>query len=64
MIPGGAVAIDGTKIAAVGKFEKIALEFRGRRVIDAHDSLIMPGLVNGHTHAAMTCFRGSPTIWP
>jgi 5-methylthioadenosine/S-adenosylhomocysteine deaminase len=58
MIPGGAVAIDGTKIAAVGKFEKIALEFRGRRVIDAHDSLIMPGLVNGHTHAAMTCFRG------
>ena len=58
MIPGGAVAIDGTKIAAVGKFEKIALEFRGRRVIDARDSLIMPGLVNGHTHAAMTCFRG------
>jgi 5-methylthioadenosine/S-adenosylhomocysteine deaminase len=58
MIPGGAVAIDGTKIAAVGKFENIALEFRGRRVIDARDSLIMPGLVNGHTHAAMTCFRG------
>lgn len=58
ILPNGAVAIDGPDIAAVGTAENIALEFRGRRVIDARGSLVMPGLINGHTHAAMTCFRG------
>ncbi len=27
-------------------------------IIDAHNAIIMPGLINGHTHAAMTLFRG------
>jgi 5-methylthioadenosine/S-adenosylhomocysteine deaminase len=58
IISNGAVAIDGPDIAAVGHAEKIAMEFKGRRSIDARGSLVMPGLVNGHTHAAMTCFRG------
>jgi 5-methylthioadenosine/S-adenosylhomocysteine deaminase len=58
IISNGAVAIDGTDIAAVGSVQDIALEYRGRRIIDATGSLIMPGLVNSHTHAAMTCFRG------
>ncbi|MFH1081166.1 MAG: amidohydrolase [Pseudomonadota bacterium] len=58
IISNGAVAIDGPDIAAVGNTESIALEFRGRRVIDARGSLVMPGLINSHTHAAMTCFRG------
>jgi len=58
IIPNGAVAIDGPDIAAVGHTENIATVFRGRRVIDARGSLVMPGLINGHTHAAMTCFRG------
>jgi 5-methylthioadenosine/S-adenosylhomocysteine deaminase len=58
IIHDGAVAIDGSDIAAVGKAERVALEFKGRRVIDARGSLVMPGLVNSHTHAAMTCFRG------
>jgi 5-methylthioadenosine/S-adenosylhomocysteine deaminase len=58
ILPNGAVALDGADIAAVGTAESIALEFRGRRLIDARGSLVMPGLVNSHTHAAMTCFRG------
>ena len=58
IIADGAVAIEGSDIAAVGKAESVATAFQGRRIIDARGSLVMPGLINGHTHAAMTCFRG------
>jgi len=58
IIPEGAVAIDGERIIAVGTREEIGSRFCGRNRIEAPHSLIMPGLVNGHTHAAMTCFRG------
>ena len=30
----------------------------GDDVLDAHGDVLLPGLVNGHTHAAMTLFRG------
>ena len=58
ILPAGAVAVDGERIAAVGPLEEIRGRFTGRMEMDARDSLVMPGLVNGHTHAAMTCFRG------
>ena len=58
IIPEGAVAIDGERIVAVDAREEIGSRFCGRNRIEAPHSLIMPGLVNGHTHAAMTCFRG------
>jgi len=58
LIHDGAVAMEGSEIAAVGTAESIASAFKGRRVIDARGSLVMPGLINGHNHAAMTCFRG------
>ena len=56
-IPGGAVAIRGDRIAAVGRAGEIAGGTPGR-LIDARGGIIMPGLVNTHTHAAMTLFRG------
>jgi len=56
-IPGGAVAIRGDRISAVGKAEDLGGDAPAR-VIDAHGGIIMPGLVNTHTHAAMTLFRG------
>ena len=56
-IQNGAVAIKGDCIADVG--EEAALEgWQAKRVVDAKGGIIMPGLVNAHTHAAMTCFRG------
>jgi 5-methylthioadenosine/S-adenosylhomocysteine deaminase len=58
ILPAGAVAIHGERIEAVGPLDEIQGRFKGRVEIDARDSLVMPGLVNGHTHAAMTCFRG------
>ena len=56
-IPDGAVAVRGDRIAAVGKPGDFA-DWRIGRIKDARGGIIMPGLVNTHTHAAMTCFRG------
>jgi 5-methylthioadenosine/S-adenosylhomocysteine deaminase len=55
--PGG-IAIDGSKIVAVDRAEAIAAAYRGRDTIDARGAVIMPGLVNTHTHAPMVLFRG------
>ncbi len=35
-----------------------AFPVRAGETIDASHSIVMPGLINCHTHAAMTCFRG------
>ena len=53
----GAVAVAGDRITAVDRADR----FRNwivDRTIDARGGIILPGLVNVHTHAAMTCFRG------
>ncbi|MFP4029935.1 MAG: amidohydrolase [Desulfococcaceae bacterium] len=54
---GGAVAVSGGRIAAVGPAADFA-DAAADRAIDADGGLILPGLVNVHTHAAMTLFRG------
>ncbi len=58
VIPRGSVAIDGRDIVAVDTAETIAAGFRGRDTIDAAGSVVMPGLINTHTHAPMVLFRG------
>ena len=58
VIQNGAVAIDGTDIVAVDTAEAIRRQFRGAETIDAGGQVIMPGLINTHTHAPMVLFRG------
>jgi len=58
IIVDGALAIDGDTIVQTGSVTAIKSRFISRTLIKAEDSLVMPGLVNCHTHAAMTCFRG------
>ena len=53
----GAVTIGQDAIKAVGPANEFG-DWSISRVIDARGGIIMPGLVNSHTHAAMTCFRG------
>ena len=53
-----AIAINAGDIVAVGHSDIITKQFQAKKTITAEDSLIMPGFVNCHTHAAMTCFRG------
>lgn len=54
----GALAIENDKILDLGHTEEIQKKYRGKKEISARNCIVMPGLVNGHTHAAMTCFRG------
>ncbi len=53
----GAVAVTGSRIAAVGPATDFTTWHIAQR-IDARGGILMPGLVNTHTHAAMTLFRG------
>jgi 5-methylthioadenosine/S-adenosylhomocysteine deaminase len=58
IITSGAVAIDGSDIVAVDTAESVRRQFRGRQTIDATGQVVMPGLVNAHTHAPMVLYRG------
>ena len=58
LISDGAVAIRAGAIVAVDTRAAIESRYRARQVIDGEDRVLMPGLVNGHTHAAMVLFRG------
>src|SRR5207248_2577398 len=54
----GALAVHGNRIAGVGPRARIEAAYRADRRIDAGGGIILPGLVNAHTHVAMTIFRG------
>ncbi|MEL6214543.1 MAG: amidohydrolase family protein, partial [Pseudomonadota bacterium] len=57
-ITDGAVAIDDNLIVAVGSQAEIDFNYSADVAVDGKQRAVMPGLVNGHTHAAMTLLRG------
>lgn len=54
----GAVAVKGDSIVAVGSEAELKSQFTAREVIDCGGKVLMPGLVNAHTHVPMTLVRG------
>lgn len=54
----GAVAIRGENIVAVGAHDYICGKFTADEVIDCEQRIVMPGLINTHTHVPMTLMRG------
>jgi 5-methylthioadenosine/S-adenosylhomocysteine deaminase len=58
VIAGGAVAVKGERIVAVGTRAEIDRAYKAKQRIDRPDALITPGLINTHTHAPMSLFRG------
>ena len=58
VIEDGVVAIAGDTIVEVGERAALSGKYPGVEQLVQPHGLIMPGLVNTHTHAAMACFRG------
>lgn len=54
----GALAVSGNSIVAVGPEEAIKKEYTANQVIECAGKILMPGLVNAHTHVPMTLLRG------
>ena len=54
----GAVAVRGNSIVAVGFETEIKNEYTAKELIDCRGRVLMPGLINAHTHVPMTLLRG------
>ena len=75
VLEGSAVAVRGTRIEAVLETQAARARYPAADVIELPEHVLLPGLVNAHTHAAMTLMRGladdlplmrwlSEHIWP
>ncbi|MEM7613205.1 MAG: amidohydrolase family protein [Pseudomonadota bacterium] len=58
VIEDGAVAIAGGEIVAVDRAASVHERYSAKRTIAGDNQVLMPGLINGHTHASMVLFRG------
>ncbi len=58
IIEEGGLAIGGDTILEAGPADELKARYSGATLLARPHGLIMPGLVNVHTHAAMACFRG------
>lgn len=56
IIENGVVVVEDNLIEAVGD-EELLKRYKSENVIDGRDGILMPGMVNTHTHAAMVVFR-------
>ena len=54
----GAVAIKGDQITAVGFQDELEKEYQAQELVDCEGKILMPGLVNAHTHVPMNLLRG------
>ena len=58
VIEGAALAVKDQRIAAVGSRSDLEANWQSDTVINLPEHLLLPGLVNAHTHGAMTLMRG------
>ncbi|GGS01986.1 hypothetical protein GCM10010252_45820 [Streptomyces aureoverticillatus] len=59
VVPDGAVAVRAGEIVEVGPAARLRAAYTAAEEIDARGCLVLPGLINTHTHLAMTLLRGS-----
>ena len=58
VLTGQALLIEGERIAAVGAREALLAEHADAQRVELPDHVLMPGLINSHTHSAMSLLRG------
>src|SRR5712671_1677782 len=58
VIENGGVAIKAGRIVAVDTTAAIDSQFAAREIVNATGKVVIPGLINGHTHVPMVLFRG------
>lgn len=57
VVENGAVLIEGKKIINVGKYEDLK-SYSADEIIGSKRCIVMPGLINTHTHLSMILFKG------
>ncbi len=57
-LPDHSLVVDAGRIVAVVPTSRAATEFEARELVELPCHVLLPGLVNAHTHAAMNLFRG------
>jgi 5-methylthioadenosine/S-adenosylhomocysteine deaminase len=58
VIEDGGIAVKAGRIIAIGPRSDITRTYTGRQRVNAAGRLVIPGLINGHTHVPMVLFRG------
>jgi 5-methylthioadenosine/S-adenosylhomocysteine deaminase len=58
VIDNGSIAVRGDTILHVLPTEQLPSDHKASKVIDAKGMVVIPGLINAHSHLAMTLFRG------
>lgn len=58
VIENGAIAVQGARIIGIGTRAEIDARFKAANRLDQPNAILAPGLINTHTHAAMSLFRG------
>ena len=58
VIQDGGIAVKAGRVVAVGTRAEISRRYVARQTINASGQIVIPGLINGHTHVPMVLFRG------
>ena len=58
LIHNGGLAVRAGEIVAAAPASAIQAGYRGAQTVSANGCLIIPGMINAHTHAPMTLYRG------
>ncbi len=58
IVENGAIAIEGDKIVDIGLTCELEKKYKANEVLDATKMLVLPGLINCHTHAGESLYRG------
>ena len=56
--PDGAIAVLGDSIVAVGLADELEADYQAEEIVECHGQVVIPGLVNAHTHVPMSLLRG------